>query len=140
MGCHFLLQGIFQTQGSIPFLLRLLLWQVGSLPLRPPGKPLRRWLGPNQTPVPQLKALLKLCLQEALAAFCAVIEVLEVGPVSGSSAELPVIAVNLAGPSRLQLEALWCLLALPVVRFGVVSQHSTVRETESHNEHVVLGL
>ena len=30
VGCHFLLQGIFQTQGSNP---RLLHWQVDSLPL-----------------------------------------------------------------------------------------------------------
>ena len=30
VGCHFLLQGIFPTQVSIP---RLLYWQVGSLPL-----------------------------------------------------------------------------------------------------------
>ena len=39
MGCHALLQGIFPTQGSNPSLLSLLQWQVGSLPLRPPGKP-----------------------------------------------------------------------------------------------------
>ena len=31
MGCHFLLQGIFLTQGSNPHLLH---WQVDSLPLR----------------------------------------------------------------------------------------------------------
>ena len=30
VGCHFLLQGIFLTQGSNPHLLR---WQVGFLPL-----------------------------------------------------------------------------------------------------------
>ena len=36
MGCHFFLQGMFPTQGSN---LRLLLWQVGSFPLAPPGKP-----------------------------------------------------------------------------------------------------
>ena len=35
VGCRALLQGIFLTQG----LLHLLLWQVGSLPLAPPGKP-----------------------------------------------------------------------------------------------------
>ena len=40
MGCHALLQGIFQTQGSNPRLLCLLHWQAGSLPLAPPGKPL----------------------------------------------------------------------------------------------------
>ena len=39
MGCHFLLQGIFLTQGSNPGLLNLLHWQAGSLPLVPPGKP-----------------------------------------------------------------------------------------------------
>ena len=38
-GCHALLQGIFPTQGSNPSLLCLLHWQVGSLPLAPPGKP-----------------------------------------------------------------------------------------------------
>ena len=32
-GCLFLLQGIFPPQGSNPHLLRLLHWQVGSLPL-----------------------------------------------------------------------------------------------------------
>ena len=33
MGCQFLLQGIFPTQGSTPHLLCLLHWQAGSLPL-----------------------------------------------------------------------------------------------------------
>ena len=33
LGCHFLLQGIFPTQGSNPPLLQLLHWQVDSLPL-----------------------------------------------------------------------------------------------------------
>ena len=40
VGCHALLQGIFLTQGSNPRRFRLWLWQVGSLPLAPPGKPL----------------------------------------------------------------------------------------------------
>ena len=31
VGCHFLLQGIFPTQGSNPRLLHLLHWQVDSL-------------------------------------------------------------------------------------------------------------
>ena len=38
-GCHALLQEIFLDQGSNPRLLCLLHWQVGSLPLAPPGKP-----------------------------------------------------------------------------------------------------
>ena len=37
----FFLQGIFPTQGLNPYLLRLLPWQEGSLPLVPPGKPWR---------------------------------------------------------------------------------------------------
>ena len=41
-GCYALLQGIFMTQGRNLHLLCLLHWQVGSLPLAPPGKPL--WL------------------------------------------------------------------------------------------------
>ena len=40
MGCHFLLQGIFPTQGSNPRLLNVLRWQTGSLPLVPPGEAL----------------------------------------------------------------------------------------------------
>ena len=37
--CHFVLQGIFPTQGSNPCLLCLLHWQVSSLPLRHLGNP-----------------------------------------------------------------------------------------------------
>ena len=40
VGCHFLLQGIFPTQGLNPCFLCLLHWQVDSLPLAPPGNPL----------------------------------------------------------------------------------------------------
>ena len=40
--CHAFLQGIFPTQGSNPRLLTLLHWQMGSLPLAPPGKPICR--------------------------------------------------------------------------------------------------
>ena len=36
MGCHFLLQGIFPTQGSNPHLLH---WQADSFTTEPPGKP-----------------------------------------------------------------------------------------------------
>ena len=43
VGYHFLLQGIFPTQGSNPHLLRLLLRQADSLPLAPPGKPGCSW-------------------------------------------------------------------------------------------------
>ena len=39
VGCHFLLQGIFLTQGLNSRLLPLLHWQAGSLPLVLPGKP-----------------------------------------------------------------------------------------------------
>ena len=39
VGCHALLQGIFSTQGSKLCILCPLHWQVGSLPLAPPGKP-----------------------------------------------------------------------------------------------------
>ena len=35
MGCHFLLQEIFPSQGSNPHLLYLLHWQADSLPLAP---------------------------------------------------------------------------------------------------------
>ena len=38
VGGHALLQGIFPTQGLNPHLLHL---QIDSLPLMPPGKPLR---------------------------------------------------------------------------------------------------
>ena len=38
VGCHFLLQGIFLTQGLNPRLLCLLHWQAGSLPLMPCDK------------------------------------------------------------------------------------------------------
>ena len=38
VNCHFLLQGIFLTQGLNLCLLRFLNWQAGSLPPAPPGK------------------------------------------------------------------------------------------------------
>ena len=38
MGCHAFLQGIFPTQRLDPSLSCLMYWQVGSLPLLPPGK------------------------------------------------------------------------------------------------------
>ena len=39
VGCHALLQGIFPTPGWKLHPLHFLHWQVGSLPLVPPGKP-----------------------------------------------------------------------------------------------------
>ena len=39
MGCHFLLQGIFPTQGLNLHRLSLLHWQAGSLPLSQLGSP-----------------------------------------------------------------------------------------------------
>ena len=40
MGCHFLLQGIFRSQGSNSHLLCLLHWQADSLPLYCLGSPI----------------------------------------------------------------------------------------------------
>ena len=42
VGCYFLLQGIFSTQGSNLCLLCPLHWQAGSLPPAPPGEPRER--------------------------------------------------------------------------------------------------
>ena len=39
VSCHFLLQGIFPTQGSKPHPLCFLYWQADSLPLRHLGSP-----------------------------------------------------------------------------------------------------
>ena len=41
MSCQSLLQGIFLAQGSNPHHVRLLHWQADSLPLVPPGRPLK---------------------------------------------------------------------------------------------------
>ena len=54
VGCDFLLQGIFLTQGSNPPIWHLLHWQVDSLPIEPPGKSLLelltfQFLGVNQS-------------------------------------------------------------------------------------------
>ena len=45
VGCYFLLQGIFPTQGLNGGLLCFLDWQASSLPLVSPEKPLQRWPG-----------------------------------------------------------------------------------------------
>ena len=44
VGCHALFQRMSLTQGPNPCLLSLLNWQVGSLPLVPPGKPVCDYL------------------------------------------------------------------------------------------------
>ena len=49
VGCHALCQGIFLTQESNPHLLCLLHWQVGSLPLVLPGKPLKQLSLPRKS-------------------------------------------------------------------------------------------
>ena len=59
VGCHFLLQGIFLTQGSNPHLLSLLHWQVDSLPLHHLGSQ-EYWDGvpfptPGDLPDPGIK-------------------------------------------------------------------------------------
>ena len=46
-GCHFLLQGIFPTQGSNPSLLCLLYWQADSLPLSNLESPFLNWTRPK---------------------------------------------------------------------------------------------
>ena len=48
VGCHFLLQGIFPTQGSNPLLLGLLHRQADSLPLALSGEPILRWRTTNR--------------------------------------------------------------------------------------------
>ena len=48
VGCHFLLQGTFPTQGSNPCLLRLLHWQADSLPLNHLGIPRQHESNENQ--------------------------------------------------------------------------------------------
>ena len=53
MGCHFLLQGIFPTQGWNPCLLYLLHWQEDSLPLWHLGSPAgKEGLIPNRLCLP----------------------------------------------------------------------------------------
>ena len=47
MVCHFLLQGIFMTQGSNLHLLCLLHWQMNSLPLRHLGRSHHTWFSNN---------------------------------------------------------------------------------------------
>ena len=42
VGCHFLLQGSFLIQGSNQCFVCLVHWQVGSITLVPPGKPIDR--------------------------------------------------------------------------------------------------
>ena len=58
VGYHFLPQGMFLTQGSNPSLLHLLHWQVGSLPLAPPGSPKRSKKGVTPKFLTQVTELL----------------------------------------------------------------------------------
>ena len=75
VGCHFLVQEIFPTQGWNLHLLCLLHWQVGSLPLVPPGMPAggRRCLFPSRKAGGQVAH--RLCGQAVTA-----LEELEAGP------------------------------------------------------------
>ena len=51
VGFHFLLQGIFPTNGSNLYLSCLLHWQEGSWPLAPPGK---LWVGMSKETVTEM--------------------------------------------------------------------------------------
>ena len=68
MGCHFLLQGIFPTQGLN---LHLLVWQVDSLPLSHQGSPLRKWKQSIEnflmSPLRNLYTALHLCITYCFA-------------------------------------------------------------------------
>ena len=59
VGCHAFHQEIFPTQGSNLRLLHLLHWQVGSLPLAPPGRALLRLKGHRGSVVKCLKIVEK---------------------------------------------------------------------------------
>ena len=61
-GCHFLLQGIFPTQGSNRNLLCLVHWQAGSLPVAPPGlKPFQSYTAVQFSSV-QFSSVAQSCL------------------------------------------------------------------------------
>ena len=49
VGCHALLQGIFQTHGLNSCLLCFLHWQMGSLPIAQPGEPFTLLTNVNNT-------------------------------------------------------------------------------------------
>ena len=63
LGCHFLLQGIFLTQGLNWSLSGLLPWQAASLPLAPPGKLTDQGKGKGQTRG-RFQRLLMFCLPD----------------------------------------------------------------------------
>ena len=64
MGCHFLLQGVFPTQGLNPHHLCILHWQADSLPTVPPGKPNHSLLSMQQHyALKTVHTLLKKCSQ-----------------------------------------------------------------------------
>ena len=56
-GCHFLLQGIFLTQGLSPRLLCLLCWQVDSLLSEPPGQPIHPYVEAEDVNLPSTQGL-----------------------------------------------------------------------------------
>ena len=106
VGCHFLLQGIFLTQGSNPRLLHLLHWQVDSLPLNHMGSP----------------AYIKVCIRWLFSsiyrrAWCHKIEYLELSPVwisldCGGGEETPV-SLSLSA-----LHTSYCLNHFPTYWFS----------------------
>ena len=55
VGCHFLFQGIFWTQGSNSQLLSLLHWQLKSLPLTPLRRPICSFMPPYDPDVSSKK-------------------------------------------------------------------------------------
>ena len=63
VGCYWLLQGIFLTQGSNPRVLGLLHWQTGSLSLAPAGKPR------DITAISAMFAFCSLCLSRHVCVF-----------------------------------------------------------------------
>ena len=86
VGCHALLQGTLLTQGSNLPLFCLLHWQVGSLPLAPPGKLLFPYaqelisIGPNawENPLQISASLLSSSFPLSLSVFP-----LSISPVNG---------------------------------------------------------
>ena len=70
MGCQVFLQGIFLTQGSNPRLFCLLHWQVDSLPLALPRKPLLNSEHKHTSAPPQARIQRRCVCQEACVCVC----------------------------------------------------------------------